>query len=219
MRKKHAFLLHGWAHSPVSMQPLAEQLPADWKISVPDLNGSPEQVTAALHELFLSAADDDDLVIIGWSLGWLYGIKALSPDLQVHSGFALAALPCFTGLDGISRNTVKRLSAGIQKNRLRTLKRFAGWVDGGVNSVIGSASQQDLLSGLQVLETSDFSDVKLPFPVTYVLATDDAVLPFAASQHFFQLDIVTISGSHGFPVKLPAETARVITGRIQSFKV
>lgn len=210
-----AVLLHGWAHTPASMQQLADCLPESWTKIIPDLNSLPGNNRESLHAMLQQTGEEHGVILIGWSLGWLYALD-FAGFSGIKGGIALAALPCFTVQGGISSGTLRRIALGLKKNRARTLDQFNNWVGSFGTVQRSSAPDPVLLSGLELLQNADHSATQPVFPVHYILAQQDEVLPAAAAAAFSGLPVSFVQGTHGFFMDAPGDIARMITDWVEN---
>lgn len=207
------FCIHGWASNAQVFTPLAELFSEHFHFVAVDLPGFGDsqyregdyQLDKLIHDLL--AVAPEQCVWLGWSLGGMLAMQAAldSPqriekvmtlctnakflaDKQYKNG---VPKPLFDGfMDEINdvRVTLRRFAAltvvGEKKEMLQSLK----WLQ--QNTQIPAPSSETLQASLQLLASIDnrVATTSIKQPCLHMLATDDAIVPYKASQSLNKLN-------------------------------
>ena len=128
-------MLHGWAMHGGLLRGLAEQLSADYRVSLIDLpghggSGQIDDYSLASVTDVLAQAAPPKAHWLGWSLGGLLalGVADAHPE-HVRSLVMISGTPHFTaenGWPGVEPALLQQMSINLEQDFLGTLKRFIG---------------------------------------------------------------------------------------------
>ena len=238
---KSLLMLHGWGFSSAVFDLLKNKLDSDFIVSTPDRRGYGSGAARSV-----SAATENDkpvslsspALVLGWSLG---GIRAMQlalrqPDM-VTGLILLATTPCFVNRQGWGRGMDKSVFGNFQKQvkeaptsamqqfvRLNAASKPDRETRDNLASLSNEVSEFALQEGLNELEQTDLRDAagSITVPVVLMHATDDRVVPVAAShwlhEHIANSRLIEFPrGGHAFFIRHTSEVVDQIDGSMTEF--
>lgn len=232
-------LIHGWGlHSEV-WDGFAEELAAEFRVTVVDLPGhgrSPPQGVFSLHDAAAAvlAAAPAKALWLGWSLGGMVALEAAACRPQRVSRLVLmasnprfVAAPDWPGMDAA---VLERFAADLAEDYRATLQRFLALVARGADSEAGGLralrrrfaageppDADALQAGLQILRDTDLRPElgRLAMPTLAVLGERDMLVPAAVGPLLAQLlgpgRVQTVAGAGHAPfLSDPARCASLL---------
>ena len=233
---KHLLMLHGWGFPSAVFLSLREQLAADFEIEMLDRPGYGDragQSITALSNINSSARLTSPTLVIGWSLGGLAALQlALDQPDMVTGLVLLAGTPCFVNREdwqaGMDKAIFEAFRKQVTDNQAQAMQQFVRLNSAAkpdrqtkieLNALFGKVAADALIDGLDELENTDLRGliVKITVPVLLLHASDDRVVPVAAShylhQHIASSQLVELeTGGHAFFLQHGSEVASQIRG-------
>ncbi len=192
---KQILMLHGWGFPGEVYTSLIDKLAADFEVSSPDRPGYGGNVNNV--DSYVIPRLDIPVLLIGWSLGGLAALQLALRQPDMITGLVLfATTPCFvnrsdwtSGLDNVVFDDFRklviddpatamqqfvRLNAGRKPDRQSTMV---------LSNLSGKVTPHALQHGMSELAECDLRDAvaEIDLPVSLLHATDDRVVPAAAS--------------------------------------
>lgn len=224
-------MLHGWGFPAAVFVSLHEQLAADFEIEMPDRPGygdRADQSVTALSNINSSVRLTSPTLVLGWSLGGLAALQlALEQPDMVTGLVLLAGTPSFVNREGWQQGMDKAIFDAFRKqvtdNQAQALQQFVRLNSAAkpdrqtkaeLNALSGKVAADALIDGLDELESADLRELieKITVPVLLLHASDDRVVPVAASHYLYQhlscsrlVELET--GGHAFFLQQASEVA------------
>ena len=238
---KSLLMLHGWGFSSAVFDLLKNKLDSGFIVSTPDRAG---YESAAARSVSAATENDKPVIlsspalVLGWSLG---GIRAMQlalrqPDM-VTGLILLATTPCFVNRQGWGRGMDKSVFGAFQKQvkqaptsamqqfvRLNAASKPDRETRHNLASLSNQVAEFALQEELNELEQTDLRDAagSITVPVVLMHATDDRVVPVAAShwlhEHIANSRMIELPrGGHAFFIKHASEVVDQIDGSMTEF--
>ena len=238
---KNLLMLHGWGFSSAVFNSLKNKLDSDFIVTIPDRPGYGKRAAQTTSE----SPDQEDLVglsspalVLGWSLGGIRAMQiALRQPEMVTGLILLATTPCFVNRQGWSRGMDNSVFAAFKKQVKQepasALQQFvrlnaAAKPDretrdklAGLSTDVAEFALNEELSELEGTDLRDTAD-RITVPVLLMHATDDRVVPVAAShwlhEHLANSRLMEFPlGGHAFFIQHASEVADQIVGQMTEF--
>ena len=220
--------VHGWAKNSSVWDECVAQLP-DWiNVVVVDLPGHGTMVNVPVRSLddyvqALVPLAHQPVIWVGWSLGGLAVLRLaeLYPQ-RVAAAMLIATNPCFVKQQdwscAVDADVFKQFAEYLTENQKKTINRFLALQVKGLSdmkqslkqlqdslALRGQASLPALLSGLDILLTTDFRQTlkRLDCPLHWLLGVNDSLVPKALAkvlvQEYAQKDVVLLKEASHAP--------------------
>ena len=238
---KNLLMLHGWGFSSAVFNSLKNKLDSDFIVTIPDRPGYGKRAAQTTSE----SPDQEGLVglsspalVLGWSLGGIRAMQiALRQPEMVTGLILLATTPCFVNRQGWSRGMDNPVFAAFKKQVKQepasALQQFvrlnaAAKPDRetrdtltGISTDVAEFALNEELSELEGTDLRDTAD-RITVPVLLMHATDDRVVPVAAShwlhEHLANSRLMEFPlGGHAFFIQHASEVADQIVGQMTEF--
>ncbi|MDD2863279.1 MAG: malonyl-ACP O-methyltransferase BioC [Methylococcales bacterium] len=210
----HFVLLHGWAMHSGMWGSFAQQLSANYRVTLIDLPH--HENLAQISDEIIAGLDSQPFYVIGWSLGGAIALDmATRYSNRVQGVILLAANPCFveqTDWAGMPLETFDAFATQLHANSTVTLQRFLALQLQGLPQFLKEVKarfalhiQSDtpiLETSLQLLKKNDLREnlKNLTCPIAAILSDNDALIPvfvgeqMQALQPHLQLTILEKAG-------------------------
>ncbi len=198
--------VHGWGQAALSWHAQAEYFGASHEVrtlNLPGHGGASDQPVDAWEEVLLEGLPDEPVILIGWSLGGMLGLRlALNNPTRLAGLVLLSATPSFRlrpdWIYGCADDVFERFQEGLEINGKRLLDRFFALMLQGDEldrrrylDIVRHAvdryhppSQAGLHAGLHLLDELDLRDslADISVPSLVVHGRGDAIVPVGAAE-------------------------------------
>lgn len=202
--------IHGWGQSALTWHAQAAHFSSRYGVHAPNLPGHGGAADARLEDwedVLLQALPDAPVLLVGWSLGGMLGLRLAKRHPERLAGLVLlASTPCFRSRPGWGHGcedaVFERFGEALESDAPRLLDRFFAlmlqgdaitrrqFVEIARTSVDKRhpVSAAGLRSGLKLLDTLDLRDDlgAIDVPTLIVHGENDAVTPVGAARFMAQ---------------------------------
>lgn len=197
-------MLHGWGMNHRVWEPVRQQLAANNQVIWIDLPGhgdSHELVAESQQEMMTMLLEHipPQAIVIGWSLGGLLAqALALQHPQRVKALILVASTPCFVQhagwKHGLPEPVLHEFADNLQRDYHATVKRFFALQFMGVRSdpqmihelrdniLSKPAAFHALETGLDILNSADFSQQTIIQPQQWILGRLDKLIPVGLAE-------------------------------------
>lgn len=195
---KTLVFIHGWASVPEIWQGQREYFAGDYEVVLPDI-GPAKDITEAANIVNDLIKGKKDLVLIGWSLGWLAILEALkSFSLKPKAVVAINSTPRFCSHEylgaGSTQTHLNKMIRDCRRDPRKTMENFyKGLLTESGKGMAGSCQFKNidyskLTYGLYMLKDADYRDFigTIDIPAFIISGARDTICVPLASEYMHQ---------------------------------
>lgn len=195
--------VHGWASSPDVWQKQEGCFSRSYEVILPDI-GAARDIEQAANVVADSVKDEEDYVLIGWSLGWL-AILELLKSFEVKPSGLVGVNPTAKFVDdgylgtGPTKTHMAKMMRDCKRDPKRALEEFCASAFADVSrealagldlcfSASSSFDYSSLLDGLEMLKMCDYRAYleRIDIPTLLIAGALDPICPKEAAIYMQQ---------------------------------
>ena len=195
---KTLVFIHGWASAPEIWQGQREYFAVDYEVVLPDI-GQAKDIAGAADIVNDSIKGKKDLVLIGWSMGWMVILEALkSLSLKPKAVVAVNSTPKFCSDEyletGFTQTHLNKMIRDCKRDPQKTMENFyKGLLTESGKSVASSFQFKNidyskLIHGLFMLKDTDYRDFigAIDIPALIITGARDTICVPQVSEYMRQ---------------------------------
>lgn len=179
--------LHGWASGPDIWQKQREYF-KQYNVIARQLRS--DNLESIAEDIYSVCRKIENLIIIGWSMGWLAALKLPEyKDLDIKGMISICGTPKFISDDyvfgGIGLNELRALRAALKKDFTTALNNFYSQHDIPQRAEPRISNKDLYIKQLEILEKEDLrSNLSLiNCPALFIAARNDILCPVAVQEY------------------------------------
>ena len=190
--------IHGWASAPEIWERQREYFTKDYEVILPDISPA-KDITEAANIVNDSIKGNKDLVLIGWSLGWLAVLEALkSFSVRLKGVVAVNSIPKFCSHEylkvGSTQTHLNKMIRDCKRDPQKTMENFyKGMLTDNGKSMASSFQFKNLdynklIYGLSMLKDADYRDFigTIDIPTLIITGARDIICVPQVSEYMHQ---------------------------------